>query len=62
MVSDNEPLVISNVWKNVIKQLAIKHRFTSIYKPSINGLVEWTIKTLRSMITNETETMANAND
>jgi hypothetical protein len=62
MVSDNGPQFTSNVWEDLMERLAIKHRFTTMYKPSTNGLVERTNKTLCSMLAKETETMANASD
>ena len=45
-----------------MERLAIKHGLTTMYKPSTNGLVERTNKTLCSMIAKETETRANASD
>ena len=40
MVSDNGPQFTSDVWEHLIERLAIKLRFTTMYKPSTNGLVE----------------------
>ena len=62
IVSDNGPQFISDVWKDLMERLAIKHRLTTMYKPSTNGLVERTNKTLCSMIAKGTKTMANASD
>ena len=56
IVSDNGPQFISDVWKDLMERLAIKHRLTTMYKPSTNGLVERTNKILCSMIAKETET------
>ena len=39
IVSNNGPQFTS-VWKDLMERLAIKHRLTTMYKPSTNGLVE----------------------
>ncbi len=40
IVSDNGPQFLSEVVENLLARLAVKHRFTTMYKPSTNGLVE----------------------
>ena len=61
MVSDNEPQFTSDVWEDLMERLAIKHRLTTMYKPSTNGLVERTNKMLCSIIAKEAETKTDAN-
>jgi transposase len=48
--SNNGPQFLSEVVENVLTHLAIKHRFTIMYKPITNGLVEKTNKTLWSTL------------
>ena len=62
MISDNGPQFTNVIWEDLMERLAIKHRFTTMYKPSTNGLVERTNKTLCSMIAKEAETRADASD
>jgi hypothetical protein len=50
------------LWKNLLASLAMKHRFTIMYKPNINGLVEMTTKTLCSMLAKEVEVHVNICD
>ena len=40
MISDNGPQFTNVIWEDLMERLAIKHRFTTMYKPSTNGLVE----------------------
>lgn len=40
IVLDYELQFTSDVWKDLMERLAIKHRFTTMCKPSTNGLVE----------------------
>jgi transposase InsO family protein len=53
IVYDNGPQFLSEVVENLLARLTIKHRFTIIYKPSTNGLVERTNMTLCSMMAKE---------
>lgn len=62
VVSDNVQQFTSDVWKDLMGRLAIKHRFTTMYKPSTNGLMEQTNKTLCSMLAKEAKTRMNASD
>jgi hypothetical protein len=39
MVSDNERQFTSSVYKDLMERLAIKHKFTTMYKLNTNGLV-----------------------
>jgi len=48
--------------ENLLTRLAMKHRFTIMYKPSTNGLVEKTNRTLCSMLAKEAEVHANICD
>jgi hypothetical protein len=42
--------------------LDVMHQFTTIYKPSINGLVEWTIKTSSLIIAKVAKTKTDLCD
>jgi hypothetical protein len=48
--------------ENLLAHLAMKHNFTILYKPSTNGLVERTNRTLCSMLTKEAEVHVNICD
>ncbi len=48
--------------ENLLARLVVKHRFTIMYKPNINGLEERTNKTLCSMLGNEVEVHVNICD
>jgi len=48
--------------KNFLARLTMKHRFTTMYKPSINGLVEKTNRTLCSMLAKEAKVHVNIYD
>ncbi len=48
--------------ENLLARLAMKHRFTIMYKPNTNGLVERTSKTLCSMLAKEAEVHVNICD
>lgn len=62
MISENDTQFISDVWVDLMKCLAIKQRFTTMYESSTNGLVERTNKILCSMIAKQVETRLNASD
>jgi hypothetical protein len=62
IVSDNGPQFLSEVVENLLARLVVKHRFTTMYKPSTNGLVERTNKTLCSMLAKEVEVHVNICD
>jgi len=62
IVSNNGPQFLSEVVENLLARLAMKHRFTTMYKPSINGLVERTNTTLCSMLVKEVEVHVNICD
>ncbi len=53
---------MSEVVENLLARLAVKHRFTTMYKPNINGLVERTNRTLCSMLAKEAEVYVNICD
>ncbi len=48
--------------ENLLARLALKHRFTTMYKPSTNGLVERTNRTLCSMLAKEAVVHVNICD
>jgi len=48
--------------KNLLARLAMKHRYTTMYKPSINGLIERTNRTLCSMLAKKAEVHVNICD
>jgi transposase InsO family protein len=50
IVSDNGPQFLSEVVENLLARLVVKHRFTTMYKPNTNGLVEKTNRILCSML------------
>ncbi len=62
IVSYNGPQFLSEVVENLLARLAVKHRFTTMYKPSTNGLVERTNRTLCSMLAKEVEVHVNICD
>ncbi len=62
IVSDNGPQFLSEVVENLLARLTVKHRFATMYKPSINGLVERTNRTLCSMLAKEAEVHVNICD
>ncbi len=62
IVSDNGPQFSSDVVENLLARLAMKHRFTTMYKPNINGLVERTNRTLCFMLAKEVEVHVNICD
>jgi hypothetical protein len=49
-------------WKNLLARLAMKHKFTTMYKPNINGLVKRTNRTLCSMLAKKAEIHVNICD
>jgi transposase InsO family protein len=55
IVSDNGPQFLSEVVENMLACLAVKHKFTTMYKPGTNGLVERTNRTLCSMLAKEAD-------
>ncbi len=62
IVSDNGPQFLSEVVENLLAHPVVKHMFTTMYKPNINGLVERTNKTLCSMLAKEAEVHVNICD
>ncbi len=48
--------------ENLLARLAVKHKFTTMYKLNINGLVEKTNKTLCSMLAKEAKVHVNICD
>jgi transposase InsO family protein len=62
IVSDNGPQFLSEVVENLLAHLVVKHRFTTMYKPNTNGLVEKTNRTLCSMLAKEAEVHVNICD
>jgi len=62
IVSNNGPQFLSEVVENLLARLVVKHRFTTMYKPSINGLIERTNRTLCSMLAKEVEVHVNICD
>jgi len=62
IVSDNGPQFLNEVVENLLARLVVKHRFTTMYKPNINGLVERTNRTLYSMLAKEVEVHVNICD
>jgi transposase InsO family protein len=62
IVSDNGPQFLSEVVENMLARLAVKHMFTTMYKPNTNGLVEMTNRTLCSMLAKEVEVHVNIYD
>ncbi len=49
----NGPQLLSEVVENMLAHLVKKHRFTTMYKPNTNGLIERTNRTLCSMLAKE---------
>jgi hypothetical protein len=62
IVSNNGPQFLNEVMESLLACLAVKHRFTTMYKPSINGLVKRTNRTLCSMLAKEAEANVNICD
>jgi len=62
IVFDNDPQFLNEVVENLLARLAMKHRFTTMYKPNTNGLVKRTNKTLCSMLAKEAEVHVNICD
>jgi hypothetical protein len=62
IVSDNGPQFLNEVVENLLAHLAMKHMFITMYKLSINGLVERTNRTLCSMLAKEAEVHVNICD
>jgi len=48
--------------KNLLTRLAVKHKFTTMYKFNINGIIERTNRTLCSMLAKEAEVHVNICD
>jgi transposase len=61
-VSDNGPQFLNEVVKNLLTHLIVKHRFTTMYKPNTNGLIERTNRTLCSMLAKKVEVHVNICD
>jgi len=62
IVSDNGPQFLSEVVENLLAHLTVKHRFTTMYKPNTNGLVERTNRTLCSMLAKDAKVHVNICD
>jgi hypothetical protein len=62
IVSDNGPQFLNEVVENLVASFVVKHRFTTIYKLNINGLIERTNRTLCSMLTKKVEVHVNICD
>jgi transposase InsO family protein len=62
IVFDNGPQFLSEVVKNLLACLALRHRFTTMYKPNTNGLIEKTNRTLCSILAKEVEVHVNICD
>jgi len=48
--------------ENLLAHLAVKHRFTTMYKPNTNGLIERTNRTLCSMLAKKAKVHVNICD
>lgn len=59
MISDNGPQFINEVIEELMKKLVIKHKITTTYKPSTNGLVECTNKVLCNILNKEAKVHKN---
>jgi hypothetical protein len=59
MVSNNGPQFTTNVIKNFMKKLSIKHSVTTTYKPITNELVECMNKVLCNLLNKEKEICRN---
>ncbi len=62
IVSNNGPQFLNEVVENLLARLVVKHRFTTMYKPNTNGLVEKSNRTLCSMLVKEAEVHVNICD
>jgi len=62
IVFDNGPQFVNEVMENLLARLVIKHRFTILSKPSTNGLVKRTNKTLCSMLAKGVKVHVNIYD
>ncbi len=62
VVSDNGPQFFNEVVENLLTFLVVKYRFTTMYKPNTNGLVEMTNRTLCSMLIKNVEVHVNICD
>jgi len=62
IVSVNDPEFFSEVVENLLARLEMKHRFTTMYKPNTNGIVERTNRTLCFMLAKEAEIDVNIYD
>ncbi len=62
IVSNNGPQNLSEVVENLLTRLVVKHRFTTMYKLNINGLIEKTNRPLFSMLAKEAEVHVNICD
>jgi hypothetical protein len=59
---NNGPQFSNEVVKDLILHLVIKHRFTIMYKPNINGLLERVNETFCSILTKVVKIHENACD
>ncbi len=62
IIYDNDFQFLSEVVKNLLTHLIIKHMFTIMYKPSTNGLIKKINGTLCSMLANEAKIHVNICD
>jgi transposase InsO family protein len=62
IVSDNGHQFWSDVVENLLACFVVKHRFTTMYKPNTNGLVERTNRTLCSMLAKKAKVHVNICD
>ncbi len=53
---------MSEVVENLLTRLVVKHRFTTMYKPNTNGLIERTNRTLCSMLAKKVKVHVNICD
>jgi hypothetical protein len=62
IVFDNRPQFLNEVMENLLTRLLMKHRFITMYKLGINGLIERTNRSLCSMLAKEAEVHVNICD
>ncbi len=62
IVSDNGFQFLNEIVENMLAHLIVKHKFITMYKPNINGLVQRTNKTLCSMLAKDVEVHVNICD
>ncbi len=62
IVYENGFQFLNEVVKKLLTHLVVKHMFTTMYKPSTNGLIKMTNMTLCSMLAKEVEVHVNICD